>query len=60
MGSLTVRRGSIVRVALLAVLWGSSFVWIKVGLRGFAPMQLVFLRLLFAAALLLLICRIVG
>ncbi|PZS24529.1 MAG: EamA family transporter [Pseudonocardiales bacterium] len=60
MGSLTVRRGSIVRVALLAVLWGSSFVWIKVGLRGFAPMQLVFLRLLFAAALLLLICRIRG
>lgn len=60
MGSLTIRRGSIVRVALLAVLWGSSFVWIKVGLRGFTPMQLVFLRLLFAAALLLLICRIRG
>ncbi len=34
--------------------------WIKVGLRGFTPMQLVFLRLLLAAGLLLLICRIRG
>ncbi|MGH3782290.1 MAG: DMT family transporter, partial [Pseudonocardiaceae bacterium] len=60
MGSLTVQRGSVVRLALLAVLWGSSFMWIKVGLRGFTPMQLVFLRLLLAAALLLLICWIRG
>ncbi|MFZ0122108.1 MAG: DMT family transporter [Pseudonocardiaceae bacterium] len=58
MGGLTVRRGSVIRLGLLAVLWGSSFLWIKIGLRGFTPMQLVFLRLLFAAGLLLLICRI--
>jgi len=57
---LPVSRGSVVRLASLAVLWGSSFVWIKVGLRGFAPMQLVFLRLLLAAGLLLSICRIRG
>lgn len=34
--------------------------WIKVGLRGFTPMQLVFLRLLLAAGLLLVICRTRG
>lgn len=32
--------------------------WIKVGLRGFTPMQLAFLRLLLAAGVLLLICRL--
>ena len=51
MGDLAVRLRQCVRLVLLAVLWGSSFVWIKVGLRGFTPMQLVFLRLLFAAGL---------
>jgi drug/metabolite transporter (DMT)-like permease len=56
MGMPAARRGSVVRLVLLAVLWGSSFVWIKVGLRGFTPMQLVFLRLLLAAGLLLVIC----
>jgi hypothetical protein len=35
-------------------------VWIKIGLRGFTPMQLVFLRLLLAAGPLLVICRIRG
>ncbi|PZS23619.1 MAG: EamA family transporter [Pseudonocardiales bacterium] len=57
---MTVRRGSVVRLALLAVLWGSSFMWIKVGLRGFTPMQVVFLRVSLAAGLLLLICWIRG
>ncbi|MDQ3762098.1 MAG: DMT family transporter [Actinomycetota bacterium] len=58
MGRLTVRRGSLARLALLALIWGSSFVWIKVGLRGFTPMQLTFLRVLLAAGVLLLICRL--
>ncbi len=57
MGRLGVRRGSLARLAVLALIWGSSFVWIKVGLRGFTPMQVTFLRLLFAAGVLLLICR---
>ncbi len=56
MERLTLRWGGLARLALLALIWGSSFVWIKVGLRGFAPMQLVFLRVLFAAVVLLLIC----
>ncbi|MDQ4102724.1 MAG: DMT family transporter [Actinomycetota bacterium] len=45
------------RLALLALIWGSSFVWIKIGLRGFTPMQVTFLRLLLAAGVLLLACR---
>lgn len=60
MGHLMVRRGSLIRLTLLALIWGSSFVWIKVGLRGFSPMQLTFLRLLLAAVVLLLICRLRG
>jgi hypothetical protein len=60
MGRLTVGRGGLIRLALLALIWGSSFVWIKVGLRGFTPMQLGFLRLLLAAGVLLLICRLRG
>ncbi|MGH3768078.1 MAG: DMT family transporter [Pseudonocardiaceae bacterium] len=60
MGRLTVRGGGLVRLALLALIWGSSFVWIKVGLRGFTPMQVTFLRLLLAAAVLLLICLLRG
>jgi hypothetical protein len=31
MGRLTVRRGGLIRLALLALSWGSSFVWIKHG-----------------------------
>lgn len=60
MGRLRVGPGSVLRLAALAVLWGSSFMWIKIGLRGFTPMQLVFLRLLLASGLLLLVCRIRG
>lgn len=60
MGMLTARRVSVVRLGLLAVLWGSSFMWIKIGLRGFTPMQLVFLRLLLATGLLLVICWVRG
>ena len=42
----------LVRLALLALIWGSSFVWIKIGLRTFTPMRVVFLRMLLAAAVL--------
>ncbi|MFL6191409.1 MAG: EamA family transporter, partial [Actinomycetes bacterium] len=36
---------SLVRLALLALLWGSSFLWIKLALDGLSPVQLVLLRL---------------
>ena len=41
----TITRTGIARVAALAVLWGSSFLWIKLALRGFNPVQIVFARL---------------
>ena len=38
-------RGSTFRLALLALIWGSGFLWIAVGLRGFSPVQVTFGRL---------------
>ena len=52
MGCWTIRRGGLLRLALLALIWGSSFVWIKIGLRAFTPMQVVFLRMVLATAVL--------
>jgi drug/metabolite transporter (DMT)-like permease len=46
-------RASLARLAVLALLWGSSFLWIKVGLRGFSPVQLVLIRLSLGFAILL-------
>lgn len=39
-------------MAVLALLWGSSFLWIKLALRGFNPVQIVFARLLLGFAVL--------
>ncbi|HEX6405341.1 MAG TPA: DMT family transporter [Pseudonocardiaceae bacterium] len=60
MGCWTIRRSGLLRLALLALIWGSSFVWIKIGLRAFTPMQVVFTRMLLATAVLGLICRLRG
>jgi drug/metabolite transporter (DMT)-like permease len=46
------RRGSLARVVLLALLWGSGFLWIKLSLRGFAPTQIVLVRLALGALVL--------
>jgi len=35
----------ITRIVALALLWGSGFLWIKISLRGFNPVQIVFVRL---------------
>lgn len=45
-------RGTLVRYAALALTWGSSFLLIKVGLRGLTPVQVVFGRILVGAAVL--------
>jgi drug/metabolite transporter (DMT)-like permease len=39
-------------LALLALLWGSNFFWIKVALRGLSPDQIVFVRLSLGALVL--------
>jgi drug/metabolite transporter (DMT)-like permease len=46
---------SLVRLALLALLWGSSFLWIKLALDGLSPTQLVLGRLVLGAAILVLV-----
>ena len=46
---------SLVRLALLALLWGSSFLWIKLALDGLSPTQLVLARLVLGAAILVLV-----
>ncbi|MEO3817329.1 DMT family transporter [Plantactinospora sp. B5E13] len=47
------RRGSVLRLGLLALLWGSGFLWIKLSLQGFAPVQIVLVRLVLGAAVLM-------
>ncbi|MFG3346497.1 DMT family transporter [Streptomyces sp. NPDC048018] len=42
-----------IRFGVLALIWGFSFLFIKVGTRGFAPFQVTFGRLLFGTAVLL-------
>lgn len=51
-------RGSLFRLILLALLWGSSFLWIKLGLSALSPVQLVLLRVALGAAVLLVLCRV--
>jgi drug/metabolite transporter (DMT)-like permease len=54
------RGGSLARLTLLAAIWGSSFVWIKIGLRALTPMQITFVRLLLGAGIVLAICAARG
>jgi drug/metabolite transporter (DMT)-like permease len=49
-----VRVASLVRIGALALIWGSGFLWIKISLRGFSPVQLTFARLALGAAVLLI------
>lgn len=44
----------------LALIWGSSFLLMKVGLHGLAPVQIACLRILAGAAVLLLLLRATG
>lgn len=49
-------RGSLFRLGLLALLWGSSFLWIKLVLHGFSPVQMSTIRAILGAALLVVLC----
>nr|WP_308455430.1 MULTISPECIES: DMT family transporter [unclassified Streptomyces] len=48
------------RVALLALLWGSTFLWIDLALRGLSPLQVTFVRCALGALVLLAACRVSG
>ncbi len=47
---------TLVRMGLLALFWGSSFLWIKMGLAGFTPVQMTFIRVLLGATVLVVLC----
>ncbi|MFF2777503.1 DMT family transporter [Streptomyces sp. NPDC058052] len=52
------RHGPLVRVAGLALLWGSAFLWIKLALdSGLTPFQIAFVRSALGAAVLLVLAR---
>ncbi|MGH3320525.1 MAG: DMT family transporter [Streptosporangiaceae bacterium] len=46
-------RASILRLLTLACIWGASFLFIKIGLTGFSPTEIVFVRIALGAAVLL-------
>ncbi|MFF3847196.1 DMT family transporter [Streptomyces sp. NPDC002328] len=55
------RSGSLVRMGVLALLWGSAFLWIKLALdSGLTPFQIAFLRSALGAAVLLVLARAAG
>ncbi len=43
-------------MGLLALFWGSSFLWIKIGLASFTPVQMTFVRLVLGSAVLVVLC----
>jgi drug/metabolite transporter (DMT)-like permease len=47
-----VKQSVLPRLALLALIWGSSFLWIKLADRGFPPVEVTFARLALGAAVL--------
>ena len=53
-------RGSLVRLSLLALVWGSSFLLIKFAIEGVSPAQLVLGRLFAGSVVLLLIVTVTG
>jgi len=55
-----VSRASVIRFALLALLWGSSFLLIAVALEGLSPAQIVLARMCVGALVLLAIVRVQG
>ena len=50
---MPVKRSALLRLALLALIWGSSFLWIKVADRGFSPVEVTFGRLALGAIVLI-------
>jgi drug/metabolite transporter (DMT)-like permease len=47
-----VHRATTIRVGLLALIWGSSFLWIKLAIRGLSPVEVTLARLVLGSAVL--------
>ncbi len=54
------KTGSALRLGLLALLWGSSFLWISIALEGLNPVQITLTRVAVGAALLTAFVRARG
>ncbi|MFC5057757.1 DMT family transporter [Saccharothrix xinjiangensis] len=52
--------GTLVRMGVLALLWGSSFLWIKIALTGLSPVQIAFARSALGALVLVVVLRVSG
>lgn len=50
--------GSLLRMIALALMWGSSFVWIKLALHGLSPWQITLVRVVLASGVLVLLCAL--
>lgn len=48
------------RLGALALLWGSTFLWIKLALHGLAPVQVTLVRCVLGALTLMVMCRRAG
>ncbi|WP_053737349.1 DMT family transporter [Nocardia sp. NRRL S-836] len=46
------QRGTLIRMGVLALLWGSSFLWMKLALGSLAPLQISLVRTFFGALVL--------
>jgi drug/metabolite transporter (DMT)-like permease len=53
-----VGRATTTRLALLALVWGSSFLWIKLAIRGLSPVEVTFARLILGSLVLFAIAAI--
>src|SRR5262252_1040334 len=47
-----VHRATTARIALLALIWGSAFLWIKLAIRGLPPVEVTLARLVLGSAVL--------
>ena len=56
----TMGRGEWTILGLLALIWGSAFLFIKVAVGAFDPVTYVWLRLVIAATALMLFARVAG
>lgn len=54
------KRPSVVRLGALALVWGSSFLWIKLGLRSFSPAEVVAVRMCLGALVLVALLKVRG
>jgi drug/metabolite transporter (DMT)-like permease len=51
-------RSAVPKIALLALIWGSSFLWIKLALRGLSPVEVTLARLVLGAGVLFVVVAV--